>query len=171
MNIHTSSPSPIRNHRMLPPSVGTATPSLPRRCREIPAPPPSPAGALRFMGADIADRAVTCLSFRRAAGGRTTTLPAGVVTTLGTRRERAGQFGPSRLKPTVGWAAMAFWSGRCNRPPDHRGLDHGPYLTQHPVISFFNFNSFKYSQKISSNFKIRTNLYSIQKNTKNYESS
>jgi hypothetical protein len=130
MEIHTSLPSPAGNHRMLPPPVGIATPSLPHRCGEVLAPPPCEAG-------------VPCLGRRWTTGGHTTAQPASVVTMLG-KRACVGQSRLSRPKSTIGWVAMAFWPGQGNRPLDHRGLDLGLDSAQQPVNPFSNFDSFKY---------------------------
>jgi hypothetical protein len=115
---------------------GDRTPSLPSRYGEVPALPPSPACAPRFVGADAADLAARC---RRTTGGRATARPASVVTTLGTHHTHAGQSGPSRPKPAIGWAAMVFWPGQRSRPPDHGGFELGPDSTQQPVIFLFQF--------------------------------
>jgi hypothetical protein len=70
----------------------------------------------------------------------------------GHTRARVGQSGPSRPKMDVGWVAMAF-AGWRNRPLDHRGLDLRLDLAQQLLNPFSNFDSFTYSQKISSNIQ------------------
>jgi hypothetical protein len=58
---------------------------------------------------------------------------------------------------------MAFWPGQHHGPPVLKTGACGPNSAQQPVNSFSNFDSFKYSQKISSN------IQSLNKTIENLE--
>jgi hypothetical protein len=163
MEIHTSSPSPAEN-RCMPPPVGFATPSLPRCCGEVPTPPPCPTGVPHFMGANAADLAAPWLLTDHRRARHHAARERG--DHAGHTHAHAGQSRPSRPKPAVGWAAMAFRPSRCNRPLDHRELDIGPDSAQQPVNSFSNIDSFKYSQKNSSNIRNSNKFVENSENTK-----
>jgi hypothetical protein len=105
-------------------------------CTGVLTPLPCPTGAPRFVGADAADLAAPRLLADRQQAPHHTARECGDY--VG-HTPRGGQSGPSRPKPTVGWADMAFRPGRHSRPPDHEGFGLRPDSAQRPVIFLFQF--------------------------------